>query len=46
MYSMEQVKTALLESGFEWLGAFSDYSFSAAEEDNERWYIAARAIKK
>lgn len=45
MYSMEELKDALLKCGFEWLGAFSDYSFSDASEQNERWYIAARAKK-
>ncbi|MBQ8208312.1 MAG: class I SAM-dependent methyltransferase [Clostridia bacterium] len=45
MYSMEEIRKALEKNGFECLGAFSDYSFSEAEEKDERWYIAARAIK-
>ncbi len=44
-YSLEALKKTLCECGFEWLGAFSDYSFGEIKNDSERWYIAARAIK-
>jgi len=46
MYDMEELKEALLSCGFEWLGAFGGYDFKSAAESDERWYIAARAIKK
>lgn len=45
MYSMAALKERLGANGFEFLGAFSDYSFGEAGEKNERWYIAAKAIK-
>lgn len=45
MYSMESLRERLEKCGFEWLGAFSGYDFGEADEKNERWYIAARAIK-
>ena len=33
------------QSGMELLGVFSDWQFSAPNEQTERWYFAARAIK-
>ena len=45
MYSFEKLRNALEGTGFEFLGAFSDFDFSDASEKDERWYIAARAIK-
>ena len=44
-YSMDELKTALEKSGFEILGVFADYQFSAPTETAERWYFAARAKK-
>lgn len=46
MYDMEELKKALRSCGFEWLGAFGGYDFRDACDNDERWYIAARAIKK
>ncbi len=45
MYSLEEIKSALKNNGFEFLGAFSDYNFGEIKEDDQRWYIAARAKK-
>lgn len=44
-YTMEEVKATLKKCGFEFLAAYSDYNFTAAEEKDKRWYIVARAIK-
>ena len=44
-YSMEEIRSALKESGMELLGVFSDWQFSDPDEQTERWYFAARAIK-
>ena len=44
-YSKDELEYALSNCGFEVLGFFADYSFSAPRDDCERWYIVARAIK-
>lgn len=44
-YSREQIARALKRAGFALLGVFSDYDFTEAEADDDRWYIAARCIK-
>ena len=44
-YPMETLKTVLKKAGFEVLGEFADFKFSAPEKTTERWYFAARAIK-
>ncbi len=44
-YSLEHIKHELLSCGFEYLGVFADYEFSAPDESTDRWYIAARAKK-
>ena len=44
-YSAEQMKTMLEECGFEFLGIYGDYNFSAPADTTERFYIAARAKK-
>ncbi len=45
MYEMKEIESALVKSGFEFIGAFSDYNFKEASHMDERWYIAARAKK-
>lgn len=44
-YPMGTLKSALENAGFEVLGVFADYRFSAPAETTERWYFAARAKK-
>ena len=44
-YSLEQLRIWLENAGFEFLGAWSDYDFSAPMPDTPRWYIAARCKK-
>jgi len=45
MYTIEDLKTFLASSGFEFIGAYSDYDFTSASDDSERIYIAARCKK-
>ena len=44
-YTQEEIRKALNEANLELLGIWSDYHFSPTEEQTERWYFAARAIK-
>ena len=44
-YSKDYLEGALEKCGFEVLGFFADYNFSTPNDDCERWYIVARAIK-
>ena len=46
MYTLRSVKKALSESGFEFIGAYSDFDFTAADDTSERIYIAARCKKE
>ena len=45
-YSLDEITDALRKAGFELLGVWSDFSFSAPTDTTERWYFAARAIKQ
>ncbi len=45
-YSLSTVRALLEKAGFELLGIFSDFAFTPPDEKTERWYFAARAIKK
>ena len=44
-YSLEEIKEALARANMEFLGVWAGYDFAPAEENTERWYFAARAIK-
>lgn len=44
-YTLEELKKALSDCGFELLGAWSDFNFSPVTETSERIYLAARAVK-
>ena len=44
-YTEDTLRRLLKQTGFEWLGVFGDFRFSAPSETTERWYIAARAKK-
>ncbi len=46
MYTLKSVKAMLLNSGFEFLGAYSDFDFSEATDENERIYIVAKCVKE
>lgn len=45
-FSEAQIRRALKKAGFDVLGFFGGYDFTPAGETDERWYIAARCIKK
>ncbi|MBO7304242.1 MAG: class I SAM-dependent methyltransferase [Clostridia bacterium] len=46
MYTLRSLKTSLAECGFEFIGAYSDFEFTEATDDDERIYVVARCIKK
>lgn len=46
MYTLRSLKRMLEEQGFEFIGAYSDFDFSEATDENERIYIAAKCIKE
>ncbi len=45
MYTVAGLKKMLAAEGFEFIGAYSDYSFTQASDNDERIYIAARCKK-
>ena len=45
MYTLRALKTRLADAGFEFIGAYSDFDFTAATDNDERIYIVARCIK-
>ena len=45
MYSLKSLKGALLDTGFEFIGAYGDFNFTAATDNDERIYIIARCKK-
>ncbi len=45
MYTLLSVKRALLDCGFEFIGAYSDFEFKEGTDEDERIYIAARCKK-
>ncbi len=45
-YSLETLTDLLRSCGFELLGVYADYRFKQPTDTDERWYIAARAIKE
>lgn len=45
MYTVASLKKMLTAEGFEFIGAYSDYSLSPASDNDERIYIAARCKK-
>ncbi len=44
-YTLDEIKHALQKADMEFLGVWSDYSFSEPDGKTERWYFAARAKK-
>lgn len=45
MYTVRAMRSHLERSGFEVIGAYSDFSFTAATDESERIYFAARCKK-
>ncbi len=46
MYTLRAIKKRLKDTGFEFIGAYSDFDFTEATDNDERIYIAARCIKE
>ena len=46
MYTLKSIKNMLSKTGFEFLGAYSDFDFSEATDENERIYILAKCVKE
>ena len=45
MYTCRALKSALSAAGFEFIGAYSDFSFTPASDESERIYIVAKCKK-
>lgn len=45
MYTLEEIKSALADTGMEFLGAYSDFDFNEASDESERIYIVAKCRK-
>lgn len=43
-YDYDEIVTLLTENGFELVGCYGGYDFSAPQADTPRWYFVARAI--
>ena len=44
-YSMKQIKSALMECGFEIIKVYGDLDNKDADDTDEKWYFVARCIK-
>lgn len=44
-YSKDELTKALTECGFEIIGFYSDFDFTPASDESERWHVVARAKK-
>ena len=45
MYTLRSIRKMLSDSGFEFIGAYSDFDFSEATDENDRIYIVAKCLK-
>lgn len=45
MYTIRTLKSQLVSQGFEFIGAYSDFEFTPADDSDERIYIVARCKK-
>lgn len=43
-YTLEEIRSALENNGFELVGVFGGYDFEKPEETTPRWYFVARAV--
>ena len=44
-YTRKEIENTLRACGFDLIGVYSDFDFTKADENNDRWYIVARAKK-
>ena len=45
MYTLRSLKKALMQTGMEFIGAYADFDFKEATDDDERIYVVARCKK-
>jgi hypothetical protein len=45
VYTVRQIKSALSDAGFEFIGAYSDFNFTEANDSDERIHFVARCKK-
>jgi hypothetical protein len=45
MYPLNTLRSALEQTGFEFIGAYSDFEFHAADDSTDRIYIVAKCKK-
>ena len=45
MYLLSELRSALKKTGFEFVGAYSNFDFAEGTDESERIYIVARAKK-
>ena len=45
MYTLKAMKKLLSDAGFEFIGAYRDFEFNPASDDDDRIYIVARCLK-
>lgn len=45
MYTLRSLKKLLSDSGFDFIGAYSDFNFAPGDDSDERIYIVARCVK-
>jgi SAM-dependent methyltransferase len=46
MYTLRSITSALARAGFEFIGAYKDFSFTPATDADDRIYIACKCIKE
>ena len=46
MYTLRSIKNMLSATGFEFVGAYSDFGFSEADDESDRIYIVAKCVKE
>ncbi|MBE6635168.1 MAG: class I SAM-dependent methyltransferase [Ruminococcaceae bacterium] len=45
MYTLRMIRSALARNSFEFIGAYSDFDFSTATDNDDRIYVVAKCIK-
>ena len=45
-YTLEEISTALEETGFELIGVYGDLDMTAPKNDTQRWHFIARNLRK
>ena len=45
MYTIRELKSALVKAGFEFIGAYSDFELTEATDEDDRIYLVAKCKK-